>query len=72
MCAQSCPALCDPVDCSPPGSPVHGILEATILEWVTILTIVNRVYLIFPYPVDGEGLPLATSPGSVGKSSMID
>ena len=31
---QSCPALCDPMDCSPPGSSVHGILQARILEWV--------------------------------------
>ena len=29
-----CPALCDPVDCSPPGSCVPGILQARILEWV--------------------------------------
>ena len=29
----SCPTLCDPVDCSPPGSSVHGILQARILEW---------------------------------------
>ena len=34
--AQSCLTLCDPVDCSPPGSSVHGILQATILEWVAI------------------------------------
>ena len=34
--AQSCPTLCDPVDCSPPGSSVHGILQVRILEWVTI------------------------------------
>ena len=33
---QSCPTLCDPVDCSPPGSSVHGILKARILEWVAI------------------------------------
>ena len=33
--AQSCPTLCDPVDCSPPGSSIHGILQA-ILEWVAI------------------------------------
>ena len=32
--AQSCPALCDSVDCNPPGSSVHGILQARILEWV--------------------------------------
>ena len=33
---QSCPTLCDPGDCSPPGSSVHGILQARILEWVAI------------------------------------
>ena len=31
---ESCPTLCDPKDCSPPGSSVHGILQARILEWV--------------------------------------
>ena len=31
---QSCPAVCDPKDCSPPGSSVHGILQARVLEWV--------------------------------------
>ena len=34
--AQSCSTLCDPVDCTPPGSSVHGILQARILEWVAI------------------------------------
>ena len=34
--AQSCPTLCDPVDCSLPGSSVHGISQAGILEWVAI------------------------------------
>ena len=34
LVAQSCPALCNPVDGSPPGSSVHGILQARILEWV--------------------------------------
>ena len=33
---QSCPTLCDPMDCSPPGSSVHGILRARTLEWVAI------------------------------------
>ena len=33
---QSCPTLCDPMDGSPPGSSVHGILQARILEWVAI------------------------------------
>ena len=31
---QSCPTLCNPTDCSPPGFSVHGILQARILEWV--------------------------------------
>ena len=34
--AESCPILCNPIDCSPPGSSVHGILQARILEWVAI------------------------------------
>ena len=33
---QPCPTLCDPVDCSPPGRCVHGIVQARILEWVVI------------------------------------
>ena len=33
---QSCPTLCDPIDGSPPGSPVPGILQARRLEWVAI------------------------------------
>ena len=33
---QLCPTLCDPKDCSPPGSSVHGILQARILQWVAI------------------------------------
>ena len=36
VCAQSCPTLCDPMNCSPPGSSVHGILQAIIPEWVGI------------------------------------
>ena len=34
--AQSCPAVCNPKDCSLPGSSVHGILQARILEWVAL------------------------------------
>ena len=34
--AQSCLTLCDPLDCSPPCSSVHGILQARVLEWVAI------------------------------------
>ena len=34
--AQSCPTLRDPMDCSPPGSTVHGIFQARVLEWGAI------------------------------------
>ena len=36
--AESCPTLSDPMDCSPPGSSVHGILQARVLEWVAIFS----------------------------------
>ena len=36
VCAQSCLTLCNTLDCSPPGSSVHGILPTRILEWVAI------------------------------------
>ena len=35
-CAQSCLTLCDPMDCGPPGSSVHGLFQARILAWVAI------------------------------------
>ena len=45
MCAQSlnCVRLCDTKDCSPPGSSVHGIIQARILEWVTIFCFYNMM-----------------------------
>ena len=36
LCAQLCPALWDPMNCSPPGSSVHGVFQARVLEWVAI------------------------------------
>ena len=36
LAAQSCLILCDPMDCSPPGSSIHGILQARILEWIAM------------------------------------
>ena len=38
--AQSCPTLCDPIDCSLPRSSVHGIFQARVLEWV-----LQRIFL---------------------------
>ena len=45
--AQSCPTLRDPMDCSLPGSSVHGIFQARVLEWVAIpfSRIMNEIYL---------------------------
>ena len=40
--AQSCPILSDPMDCSLPGSPVHGILQARVLEWGAIAFSVSQ------------------------------
>ena len=45
MLHQSCPTLCDHMDCSPPGSSVHGILQAGILEWVAISSCRGSAYL---------------------------
>ena len=36
LVTQPCPTLCDPRDCSPPGSSVHGVLQARTLEWVAM------------------------------------
>ena len=36
LVTQLCPTICNPIDCSPPGSSVHGILQARILKWAAI------------------------------------
>ena len=46
LVAQSCPTLCNPMDYNPPGSSVHGILQAGILEWVAI-PFSRRFFLIW-------------------------
>ena len=50
--AQSCPTLCKPMDCSPPGSSVHKILQARILEWVCYLLLQG----IFPTQGSNPGV----------------
>ena len=40
---QSCPTLCDPMDCSLPGSSVHGIFQARVLEWGAIYFSIKEV-----------------------------
>ena len=62
VCAQLlqlCPTLCDPMDCSPPGSSVHGILQARILEWVAMPSFRGASSFMTP-PLQAYSLPLAT------------
>ena len=40
--AQLCPTLSDPVDCSPPGSSIHGIFQARVLDWGAIAFSIGR------------------------------
>ena len=70
---QSCPTLCNPIDSSPPGSPIPGILQARILEWVAIsfsnawkwkvkVKLLSRVRLYWsgvplPSPLSYQGSP---------------
>ena len=46
--AQSCPTLCNPMDCSPPGPSVHGIFQAKVLEWGAI-AFSNHACLTLPF-----------------------
>ena len=54
--AQSCPILSDPMDCSPPGSSIHGIFQARVLEWgaiafsLTLPSLLQRVIYEFYRP----------------------
>ena len=57
---QLCPTLCDPIDSSPPGSPVPGILQARTLEWVAITYI----------PTNYESNLETGQPGKKAKSKM--
>ena len=66
--AQSCPTLCDPMDCSLPGSSVPGIFQARILEWIDIeikkkmllLTLIRKSIFKEPLAVDSlTAAPLA-------------
>ena len=82
---QSCPTLCDPIDSSPPGSPIPGILQARTLEWVDMkVKSLSRVWLFVtpwtiayqaPLPIGfsrqeyWSGLPLS-SPGEQYRDSL--
>ena len=60
--AQSCPTLSDPTDCSPPGSSIHGILQARVLEWGA--TAFSNKVTSFP---QAQGFP----GGKVGKELCL-
>ena len=53
---QSCPTLCDPMDCSPLGSSIHGILQARVLEWGAIAF--SRWWEAATYPIRKSALPV--------------
>ena len=61
LVTKSCLSLCKPMDCSPPGSSVHGIFQARILEWVAIL---------FPGNLPAPGIDLA-SPATQADSLLL-
>ena len=53
--AQLCPTLCNPMDCCPPGSSIHGILQARILEWVMISSFreFSAIYILIKRNISG-------------------
>ena len=52
--AQVCPTLCNPMDCSPPGSSVHGIFQARVLEWGAIAFSGRRIWQPIPVFLPGK------------------
>ena len=55
--AQSCPTLCDPMDCSQPGSSVHGIFQTRVLEWGAIKLFSRVQLLATPWTVANQAPP---------------
>ena len=49
--AQSCPTLSDPMDCSPPGSSIHGIFQARVLEWGAIMFKILISVVLYAYDI---------------------
>ena len=69
MCsvAKSCLTLCNPLDCSPPGSSVHGTLQARILEWIAIYWSELPFPLLGDLPNPGIEPTSPASPALVGR-----
>ena len=71
---QSCPTLCDPIDNSPPGSPVSGILQARVLEWgaIAVSTSCLKGYTSVIVKIVKEGYPSKTQePKDQGKCTSV-
>ena len=66
LVAQLCPILCDSMECSLPGSSVHGILQARILEWVA-----SHSLFLGIFPAQGSNLALSHQ-GSPGEERGKD
>ena len=64
---QSCPTLSDPVDCSLPGSSIHGILPARVLNWVAIAFSIPGGSVVKNLPTNAEDI--GSIPG-LGRSHM--
>ena len=68
--SQSCPTLCDPVDCSPPDSSVHGISQARVPKWVAMLPKIKPIspaspaLQVAPLPAEPPGKPVYLFPQS--------
>ena len=71
--AQSCPTLCDPMNCSPPGSSAHGIFQARVLEWGAIAFSVQpiRVHLLNNIVSKEGSSPLACTLMKRGNGKII-
>ena len=85
LVAQSCPTICSPMDCSPPGFSVHGILQARILEWAAAGSRHIAYWVHIAYCILSAALSIASSfriwnsstrilslPGAIVRSSTHD
>ena len=76
LVTQSCPTLCSPVDCSPSGSSVHGIVQARILDWVAMSLSGDRTQVsclagrFFSSEPPGKPLVLITMQSSFNLSGL--
>ena len=66
---QSCPTLCDPMDCSPPGSSVHGIFQARVLEWGAIAF--SKLTVNRPLWSEGSDLVQSLSSPALGWRTLV-